>query len=145
MGAQYPILGQLQPKNLWKNTYRNFGTNSPMKDEIDPVEFGCRVRERRKEFNWSQKDLGKESGYSQSNIGWVELGTAKDPQKQALRLAKALRLHVDWLLYKIGPRETGPAIPTPEQFKEIYGNLSIEGRQALATLAAKYQKRKKSA
>ena len=116
-----------------------------MKDEIDPVEFGRRVRERRKEFNWSQGELGKESGYSQSNIGWVELGTAKDPQKQALRLAKALRLHVDWLLYKIGPRETGPAIPTPEQFKEIYGNLPIEGREALAALAAKYQKRKKSA
>lgn len=105
MRTEYPNLGQLQPKNLCKQTYAKLGTVGSMKG-IDPTAFGRRVRERREELGWSQGKLATESDQSQSNVGWIEQGKAKDPEKQVLKLARALYLHVDWLLYGAGPRET---------------------------------------
>jgi transcriptional regulator with XRE-family HTH domain len=138
MGIEYPNLGQLQPKNLCKQSYAKFGIQSGMKaPSIDPVSFGRRVRERREELGWSQGELGKQSKQSQSNIGWIELGNAKDPEKQALKLARALLLHVDWLLYGTGPRETARPLPSPKEIAALYAGLSDEGKADLLRMIAK--------
>jgi transcriptional regulator with XRE-family HTH domain len=138
MSTEYPNLGQLQPKNLCKQSYGKFGSVLGMKaHSIDPALFGKRVRERRDELGWSQGRLAKESGQSQSNVGWIELGNAKDPEKQALKLARALHLHVDWLLYGTGPRETARPLPSPKEIAALYAELPDEGKADLLRMIAK--------
>jgi len=143
MRTEYPNLGQLQPKNLCKQTYAKLGTLGVMKG-IDPTAFGRRVRERRKELGWSQDKLATESGQSQSNVGWIELGSAKDPEKQALKLARALYLHVDWLLHGVGPRETAQPLPSPKEFAAIYAALPDEGKAELLRVVAKHSGAKRA-
>lgn len=142
MTAPYPNLGKVQPKNLWMNNYRNLGSSGPMK-KVDAGAFGRRVRERREELGWSQPRLAKESGFSQTHVGWVEDGKPKNPRRQALQLAEALQVHADWLLYETGPRETGPVLPSPDEFSVIYAALSFEGRQAVLATAEKHLPKKK--
>lgn len=143
MRETYPNLGGLQPKNLWRTANRNFGSHQGM--EIDPVAFGCRVRELRKELGWSQDRLAEEAGQSQSNIGWIEKGGAKDPRKQALALAEALTTTADWLLYAKGPRRTGPRILTTEQISKLYDHLPIEAKATITAAMDKVIDRKKQA
>jgi transcriptional regulator with XRE-family HTH domain len=145
MTAQYPNLGASPPKTLSQTNNRKFGSLSSMKEPIDPREFGRRVKERRDELGWSQKRLGQESEISQQNIGWIEDGGPKHPQKQALALAMALRTTTDWLLYGRGPRDAGPRVLTTEQFTQVYSALPVEAQEALTALAEKYQVRKKRA
>lgn len=113
--------------------------------ELNPQAFGQRVRERRKELGWGQEKLAAESGYSQTNIYAIEKGTMKDPRKQAIRLAEALRSSPDWLLHGAGQRETGPHVLTVEQFLAIYDDLPVEGKAALTSVAEKYRTKKKRA
>lgn len=130
MGAQYPNLGQLQPKNLCRTANLNFGRLEPMK-EADPIKFGTRVRERRKARGFSQARLGKLSGYSQTNIGWIEAGTMKRPHISAAALSEALRSPVEYLLWGTGPKEIGPPIMNDEELRENYNVLSPEDRAAI--------------
>jgi len=141
MQTEYPNLGQLQPKNLCKQTYAKLGTLGRMRG-IDPTAFGRRVRDRREELGWSQGRLAAESGQSQSNVGWIELGNAKDPEKQALKLARALHLHVDWLLHGTGPRETARPLPSPKEFAALYAELPDEGKVELLRVIAKHSKKR---
>lgn len=147
MGASYPILGKTQPKNMWGTDNPKFGSHPGM--DVDPITFGRRVRARRKELTWSQEKLADESGFSQTNIGWIEQGKAKDPTKQAIRLSKALGVNPDWLLYEAGPKETGPIVMTREQLRKAYDQLPAEGqlevRVIITDVVAKYRSKKKRA
>lgn len=116
-----------------------------MKQGIDPERFGRRVRERREELGWSQTRLSRECGYSQSNIGWIEQGKSKDPRKQALTLAEALRTSPEWLLQGTGLRDVGPRVLTTEQVSAEYDALSVEAKAAVTALVEKYRDRKKRA
>lgn len=148
MGAQYPNLGQLQPKNLSEITYRNFGNHPSMK-EVDSKAFGRRVLSRRKELGIGQTKLGELSGYSQSNIGWIEQGKAKDPKKQVLNLTDPLQTTVDWLLWEEGPKSTGPQPLSKSQLSDVYDDLPLEIRMAITeavnSAPAKKAKKKKRA
>lgn len=131
MDPHYPDLGQKQPKTLWGTTYRNFGNFGGMREPIDPKKFGERVKELRTELGMSQAGLGKASGFSQSNIGWIEAGSGKDPKKQALALADALGSSPEWLLHGTGVRQTGIRPLTKEQLSAIYDNLPLSVRMAI--------------
>lgn len=125
MSASYPNLGHLQPKTLCMNTYLKFGTDKCMREPINPADFGRRVRELREELRWSQGRLGKASGFSQSNIGWIEQGKGKDPKKQALALADALGSTPEWLLYGTGDRQTGVRPLSSDELAAIYNDLPL--------------------
>jgi transcriptional regulator with XRE-family HTH domain len=117
--------------------------------EANPIAFGNRVRERRKDLGMSQETLADRSGYSQTNVGWIEKGQAKRPHIQAEALAEALWTTSDWLLWEKGPKESGPPILTPEEAKQTYDLLSVEDRAAfsaamLKAVEAAKQKRKSS-
>lgn len=103
-----------------------------MKPEIDTTAFGKRVRERRVEFQWSQERLGTEAGYSQTNIGWIESGRAKDPRKSAMDLAEALQTTPDWLLFAKGAKETGPRILPDDEIVKRYRQLSLDDRRKVS-------------
>lgn len=120
-----------------------------MNKPVDPVTFGRRVRDRRMELGWSQGKLATASGYSQTNIGWIETGKAKDPTKQALRLAQALNTTADWLLYEKGQKELGPPAMTREEIRkaldELPADAQLEFRIAVTEmLANRGIKRKKA-
>lgn len=116
--------------------------------EANPIAFGNRVRERRKELGMSQEVLADRSGYSQTNIGWIEKGQAKRPHIQAEALAEALWTTSDWLLWDKGPKESGPPILTPAEAQETYDLLSVEDRAVISGAMLKYveaaKKRRKS-
>jgi transcriptional regulator with XRE-family HTH domain len=113
------------------------------RQEIDPKEFGRRVKERRQELKMSQSALAEKSGQSQSNIGWIEQGNAKKPSKQALDLVEPLRTSVEWLLYGTGERETGLRLMTDQEIVEIYRGLALEERERVSETFSKFLKENK--
>ena len=149
MGPEYPKLGTCQPKNLSGTANRKIGISSPM-EPADPKAFGARVRQRRKEFRWDQERLAKESGYSQTNIYWIEKGGPLRPHIQAPLLAGPLRTTAEWLLYGRGQKHVGPPLPlTSKELTENYDEFSLEEQQTVSELilkigATRRQKRKNS-
>ena len=111
----------------------------------DPIEFGRRVRERRNEFKWSQTRLAKQAGMSDTNIGWIERGEAKDPRKQALALAEALLVTADWLLTGRGQKEVAPGVMTREQLQRKYvalpSDVQFEIRKLMTQFIKKYEEK----
>ncbi|MDN7724901.1 helix-turn-helix domain-containing protein [Burkholderia gladioli] len=58
--------------------------------------FGSRVRARREKLKWSQEDLRRAAGLSQSTIAQIESGRNKGT-KHILQLAAALQVSPEWL------------------------------------------------
>ena len=85
---------------------------------VDSAAFGRRLRERREELGLSQAELGAAAGFSQSNIGWLESGVAKRPQRVANELAASLQTTREWLLWKEGPKHVGPSYLVPSKLVE---------------------------
>lgn len=110
------------------------------RQEIDPKEFGRRVRERRLELGMSQTALAEKSDQSQSNIGWIEQGKAKKPKQQALDLVEPLRTSIDWLLYGTGERETGLRLMSDAEILEIYRGLALDQREQVSETFSKLVK-----
>lgn len=115
---------------------------------VDSKAFGLRLKERREELGLSQQQLGEKTGYSQSNIGWLESGAAKRPQRAASDLAGALQTTREWLLWKEGPKQTGPSyLSTPilvEKYEALSPELKASISQAIEKIA-KTDKIKRSA
>lgn len=99
--------------------------------KADPIEFGDRVRERRVARGLSQARLGKLSGYSQTNIGWIEQGKMKRPRVAAEALSEALQCPTQYLLWGTGPKEMGPLIMSAGEIGENYKGLSPEDQAAI--------------
>lgn len=109
---------------------------------IDPKEFGKRVRERRNELGLSQGALGKMVRLSQSNVGWIEEGRPKRPERGATELAEALQTTREWLLWKEGPKHVGPAYLPTALIAEKYDRLSPEMKAEISEQLEKAEKRK---
>ncbi len=96
----------------------------------------------------SQGQLGEKAGYSQPNIGWLESGSAKRPQRAASDLADHLQTTRDWLLFGDGQKHVGPSYLPTHVIAEKYDALSPE-RKAEISQAIDFKElkhhRKKSA
>ena len=110
-----------------------------MKD-VDSVEFGRRVKRRREKLGLSQAALGSLSGHTQSNIGWIEAGSAKKPERLALGLAAPLQTTTDWLLWEQGPKQVGPRHYTKAQMADKYDDLPPELKSELSQALDKMEK-----
>jgi transcriptional regulator with XRE-family HTH domain len=131
MGPRYPNLGHSQPKNLSPTANLFFGRLGTMK-EVNPIEYGTRVRERREARGLSQTRLGKLSGYSQTNIGWIEQGRMKRPRATVEALSEALCSPKEYLLWGKGPKEMGPIILSDAEIQENYNELSPKDRAVIS-------------
>jgi transcriptional regulator with XRE-family HTH domain len=131
MGTKYPNLGISQPKNLSKTANLNFGSFEPMK-EANPIAFGNRVRERRKARGLTQDRLAELSGYSQTNIYWIEKGEMQRPHIQAQALAEALQTTAEYLLHGTGPKEIGPPIMDDDELLKNFHMMSPEDRATIS-------------
>ena len=61
--------------------------------------LGQRVRQRRRELDWTQEHLADLSGIPQYHLSAIERGRIKKINSDTLRsLARALRVSADWLL-----------------------------------------------
>lgn len=71
------------------------------------------LREKRKEKDWSQRDLAAASGISNAEISRLEAGKRKEPSASVLQeLAKALDTPVEELLKQAGLIEKGETFIT---------------------------------
>jgi len=70
---------------------------------MNPETFGQRIRQRRKALGLTQAELGRQCGKSESAVSLWESGGITDIMGTTLtRLARALQVSVDWLLYGEG-------------------------------------------
>ena len=67
-------------------------------DERDTVTIGDRIRFKREERDWSQRDLAKKSGISNACISRCESGKAKPGMDVIIQLCKVFKVSSDWLL-----------------------------------------------
>lgn len=68
------------------------------------MNFGTRIRDRRKALGWSQAKLEEESGISQQMLSKLERGVAFGTT-EAVALARALKVSPMWLETGEGPME----------------------------------------
>ena len=72
------------------------------------MSLGNYIREKRKEKDWSQRDLSAASGISNAEISRLEDGKRKEPSPTVLKaIAKALNTPVDQILQEAGIIEEG--------------------------------------
>ena len=60
--------------------------------------IGERVRQRRKEIGWTQKELAQRAGTSYKYIGHVETGVKFPSLEMLILLARELDVSLDWLI-----------------------------------------------
>ena len=94
-----------------------------MKQKYDPIDFGRRVAELRKEREMSQPALAEKIGCRQSNVWNIEKGKFKDPEKQALKYADALRSTPEWLLTGKGRKYAKARIMPSSEYESLPEDL----------------------
>lgn len=77
-----------------------------MEKELDYIELGMRVRQARKKQNVTQEQLGELCELSAAHIGHIERGTRIPSIDTLFRIAQALDVSMDYLIFdSIAPDE----------------------------------------
>lgn len=96
--------------------------------------FAERLKNCRISLGLSQADLGKKVGLTQGQIGFYENGKTLGV-KHILKLANALEVRPEWIMYGTGSKESKNDNPGLQEFNEICESLSIESLEQLAQVA----------
>lgn len=62
------------------------------------MNIGEKIKLRRKELRWSQRDLAEKMGYNHSTITRIETGKIDIPQSRILQFADVLRTDIAYLM-----------------------------------------------
>lgn len=62
------------------------------------MKIGEKIKQRRKELKWSQRDLAEKMGYNHSTITRIETGKIDIPQSRILQFAEVLGTDVAFLM-----------------------------------------------
>jgi repressor LexA len=62
------------------------------------MNIGEKIKLRRKELRWSQRDLAERMGYNHSTITRIETGKIDVPQSRILQFAEVLHTDVSYLM-----------------------------------------------
>ena len=62
------------------------------------MNIGEKIKQRRKELRWSQRDLAEKMGYNHSTITRIETGKIDIPQSRILQFAEVLHTDVSFLM-----------------------------------------------
>lgn len=98
----------------------NWTLKAMMQDAEIRKAFGLRVKELRKQKGWSQKELGNRIGVSYAQLNKYEGGTNVPPLDKLVGLASALETSLDYLA--TGELTDSPPIPNVrllEKFREL--------------------------
>lgn len=86
----------------------NIGGIVILRKDGDIMGLGDFIREKRKQKNWSQRDLAAAAGISNAEISRIEAGKRKEPSTSVLKeIAKALDTPFEELLSETGIIEKG--------------------------------------
>lgn len=72
---------------------------------FQPMDIARKIRELRKEKDWSQAELGEKIGVTQRHISSWENGANVPSADALIRLSEVLRVSIDYLLLDNVPRE----------------------------------------
>lgn len=89
------------------------------------MKIGEKIKQRRKELKWSQRDLAEKMGYNHSTVTRIETGKIDIPQSRILQFAEVLGVSVAYLMGWDDDKKENPA---------NYDGIS-EKRQALIDFA----------
>lgn len=62
------------------------------------MKIGEKIKQRRKELKWSQRDLATKMGYNHSTVTRIETGKIDIPQSRILQFAEVLGVSVAYLM-----------------------------------------------
>ena len=62
------------------------------------MKIGEKIKQRRTELRWSQRDLAEKMGYNHSTITRIETGKIDIPQSRILQFAEVLNTDVAYLM-----------------------------------------------
>ena len=62
------------------------------------MKIGERIKQRRKELKWSQRELAAKMNYDHSTVGRIERGTIDIPQSRIVQFAEVLGVSVAYLM-----------------------------------------------
>lgn len=81
------------------------------------MNIGEKIKLRRKELRWSQRDLAERMGYNHSTITRIETGKIDIPQSRIVQFADVLRTDISYLMDWDEPQEK------PVQEDELSENI----------------------
>ena len=81
------------------------------------MNIGEKIKLRRKELRWSQRDLAERMGYNHSTITRIETGKIDIPQSRIVQFADVLRTDISYLMDWDEPSEK------PAQEDELSENI----------------------
>jgi transcriptional regulator with XRE-family HTH domain len=62
------------------------------------MKIGQKIKQRRTELKWSQRDLAAKMDYDHSTIGRIERGTIDIPQSRILQFSEVLGVPISYLM-----------------------------------------------
>lgn len=62
------------------------------------MNIGEKIKQRRKELKWSQRDLAERMGYNHSTITRIETGKIDIPQSRIVQFAEVLHTDIAYLM-----------------------------------------------
>lgn len=121
--------------------------------ELDTLEIGKRIKERRKELRLTQLDIKEKTGISSGNMSDIERGNRLPAANTLLQLSEVLQCSIDYLLRgKSSISEnltTSPPTdlsPQEQDMLKLFRNISKDDQEELLMLAKmKYLRMQKAA
>jgi transcriptional regulator with XRE-family HTH domain len=65
---------------------------------VHDMNIGEKIKQRRKELRWSQRDLAERMGYNHSTITRIETGKIDIPQSRIVQFAEVLHTDISYLM-----------------------------------------------
>ncbi|HSZ90009.1 MAG TPA: helix-turn-helix transcriptional regulator [Acetobacteraceae bacterium] len=107
----------------------------------NPQDIGARIRASREDQGWTQDQLAAAVGVSRSAVAQWETGRAGQVTTNLTRVAAALGIGVEYLMYGRDPRAAGQAYSGDElAMLRLYRECLAEDRQLLLRTARRLAK-----
>ena len=121
--------------------------------ELDTLEIGKRIKERRKELRLTQLDIKEKTGISSGNMSDIERGNRLPAANTLLQLSEVLQCSIDYLLrgkssISENPTTSPPTdlAPQEQDMLKLFRNISKDDQEELLMLAKmKYLRMQKAA
>lgn len=110
--------------------------------DINMINIGNRIRERRKELNLTQTDIDRECGIASGALSQIEHGTRTPSVITFYALSQVLNCNMEWLITGTTSNKKDFEIyENEEKFLKNFRELPIEEQdELLAILDMKYKK-----
>lgn len=126
--TKYNISALLPIVNIFVKYVLPFGNSSGIvliERTVFDMSLGDFMKEKRKQKNWSQRDLASASGISNAEISRLEAGKRKEPSPSVLReIAKSLDVPIEELLQEAGIIEKGKEYVKQKATFSVFSNSS---------------------